>query len=316
MTDLMTPIYDTIPGYREARDSLVTLDGIPMPVTSGALTPAQHLATDLLAHLADDKPFNLLDRAAAAMTEIGRVEVARHALVQAREQVNARLRELKASNPDVILSGLNAALTELVDEVRAMQPLDEVTTEAGAIASDRTTDHKRLRAIAPSYTEIRREQLATMRDHAGDELATPEVLFARNIPEHFPLWAPWRTHGFLQQETGNATRNIRPPWPVEDDPRSHDLSPLSRQNFEKDASTPAFLYWAVEAGVALWVPTLAQYAEAAGEHYELLDREHRTEVIDGKWIDPGGVDLGTPSRGLSNSIEARQAKHAIAMAER
>lgn len=316
MTDLMPPIYDTIPGYREARDSLVTLDGIPMPVTSGALTPTQHLATDLLAHLAEDEPFNLLDRAAAAMTEIGRVEVARHALVQAREQLNARMRELKASNPDVILAGLNRALIELVAEVRAMQPLHEVTTEAGAIASDRTAEHKHLRAIAPRYTEIRREQLATMRAHAGDHLGLVEVLFARDLPDHFPLWAPWRTHGFLQQEDGHATRNIRPPWPVDDDPRAHDLSPLSRQNFEKDASTPAFMYWAIDSDVDLWVPTLSEYAEAAQQHSELLARERRTEVIDGQWIDPGGIDLGVPSRGLSSGTEARRLRHTVAMADR
>lgn len=311
--DLMTPILNSLPEYREASESLTAVKAMPLPIAK-ANSPAEQLADELRAKLAKGKPLNLLAGAATAMAEVDAVLVARSALTLVRTQLENQLSEIKASNPDPILTGLNSALGDLVEEVRTLAPLGEVTTEAGAIASDRTVDYKRLRSISGRYVAIRREQLRIMKAETGGDLGIQEVLFVRNLPELFPLWAPWHTHGHLVHDQANRTLTIRPPWPVPaDEGIDRDHGTASRATFEKDASSTAFLHWAIEAGADLWVPTLEQYATAGEQHYDALAREHRTAVIDEHWLDPGGVDLGAPARG---NTAAGRISHTARMAAR
>lgn len=319
MPDLMTPIYATIPGYPEAIETQKKLDVVPLPVTSGANTPVEQLTMHIMDRLAAGEPLDLLTAAATAMAEVEGVTLAQSALRMAREQLKQRLAELRAANPALILSGLHDALTELVDEVRALHPLHQITSEAGAIASDRTKDFKTLRSLAPRYSTIRREQLRVMRDRLGSDFATDlapiEALFCRNLPDLFPLWAPWRTHGHLVHDTAARTRPILPPWPVPGDVGlDRGQHSNSRTTFEADASRADFLLWSIEAGAELWVPTLAAYATTGEEHFNRLAREGRTEVIDEHWLDPGGIDVGAPSRPLGH--ESRMLAASIRKAER
>lgn len=305
MSDLMTPIYDAIPGHKTATESLAKLEAVPMPVTSGALTPADHLAAAILTRLADNKPLDLLGGATAAIAEVDAVRVARGALTTAREQLKRQIEELKAGNPDRILSGLNAALLTLVTEVSKLRPLHQITTEAGAVNSDRTKDHKHLRAIQSRYGAIRREQLRLMTAETGGDHPIPEALFSPDLHQHFPLWAPWRTHGHLVHKEANRLRDIRPPWPVAgDDLLVRSDTSQSRTTFQSDASLPAFMFWAIENDVRLWVPTLEEYATAAQNYHAAQARDLRTDLIDEVWRDPAAVNIGAPARGLSPEARA------------
>lgn len=301
--DLTETIRARIPGYSQAVAALDAATRLPLPTASAPTVLGQAAATveeRLLDGNAPDTA-ELLDIAATAEIEVNAVATARAAVTSVRERLKARTRDLLDQHAHTtVLAGLQEALSEVVAELQALAPLNQIIDDATAVASDRAADRQRLQALAGVYRTIRTEQRRIMKAFTGeDDLPVPEVAVIRNLTEVFALAVPWRTHGFLIEDGGQATRSITPPWPHRDDDlagRERAHATTSRHTFWTDASGSEFLLWALEAGAELWVPTGEEFNAASEKHHRLTRHQARSANVlrteDGRtWTDPGAVNL-------------------------
>lgn len=216
----------------------------------------------------------ILPAAEQAVADVEAVIVARAALARARQELEAQRHTAITDNADVILAGLHDALTEVVDEVRALEPLDQIGTESAAVASDRTTDMKRLRAVGVTYAKIRAEQIRVLEHHLGGPIGEHSLAaFLARPLDAFPEYAEW-----MRED------RIAPPWPIRGD-YSDALGArgiaTGRGQVVRDASTEAFLAWAVAADVDLTVPSLDEFQTAAAQLHTAVhadDDERRREL--------------------------------------
>lgn len=217
-------------------------------------------------------------------------------LQAAGRRLDNELNLLVEQSADFLLERMGAQLEELVDRTRALQPLAVASDPALAIKAGRSEDYEKLLDISKAYRALRTEQFQILRRDLENGTSGP-LAAIKNMEEAFPLYDVWSgVPGGLREHGSRAMRPVAPPWPI-----------ASGQRFPLAVAEPRFLFWAVETGVHLWIPTRQQISREAKrleDHFDSVRRSARAPRP-GEWTDSRGrlviaSQASPPAHGLAS----------------
>lgn len=244
----------TLPDYRDQIAALRELANVQVPEPLST-APEATLAAELCAalHRGDPAPTDFAARAHEVVIAGQVIAAATNAVDRARDQLAAELDQIVLDCGDEILQYLNDQLAAVIQEGREIAgdgPLGRMLDADAAVAAGRVEKLSRFSAIAAAYAELRGAQDTLMRGlrepGASADEQLDEARIFRNVVAVLPAWAAWREYGYLVTREHGYQRPITPPWP-------HSRT-NHRQRLAMDATTPAFLAWAIDSGAALWIP--------------------------------------------------------------
>lgn len=279
-------IRETTPGYAEACQAVERLEEIRLPVLSNHQLASLEVAEQLHARAleSDVDASVLLELADDVRRKLDALTLANEGLREAQQRAKAHRDSLVSTS--TLMAGYGDALNVLLTDLDELAPVEEILTPGAAIASGRVDDHQRLLPLLEAYRDLRAKHFRILDNSTIVEYAEAAVF--PDACAAFPLWAPWRSHGYLvDRRPGNdSTKTIRPPWP-------NDRDSDTRREFRRVAASAEFLVWAHGAGVTLWMPDAEDFEAAQNALRSARSRTARERANDAArttgdayWVDP------------------------------
>jgi hypothetical protein len=256
----LTLAYQTIPGYTEAARAAATLGARYKEMrhqrVNASTNPVprhrQQITEQLLTLARNGEPLGddltQLDWGQGWQDSIRRTqeEVLFQALAEAKAKADGHLQHVITQGANTALGNLDGQLQNLLDDVRGGRADEE---------------------HAATYAAIRRAQRAIVTAVPLHSATTGQINTVGEMADLFEHWPRWAKEG----KPGMPAPNQPAPW-------ARHGSDVDRGEY-----TPAYLQWAVDNRVHLWVPTFPQLAAAVRRDHELRAAQdiHRQNVDNG-----------------------------------
>lgn len=240
-----------------------------------------------LGESADPTAGELVDLATEVLGRREAFTLAEASLQAAGRSLDSQLNMLIEDRADYVFERMDSQLRDLIERTKALTPLAVAADPALAIKAGRSEDYEKVAEISKTYRALRTEQFRMLRRDIEHGLSAPTAAIS-NLEKVFPHWDVWLDGGALRQHGSRASRHVTPPWPI-----------AAAQRFNLAVAEPRFLFWAVETGADLWIPTrrqLEREAKRLQDHFHGV-RSSARPPRPGEWTDRRGrLVIGSEAR--------------------